>query len=113
MIYEIRNYHFEPELSSAYKKWAVDEAIPHLSRKLDIVGFWVSTSDPPEVLGQPHDALGVANVTWIIRWDDLEQRGSVLPPIFASPEWEDIFSRVPGGMGSYRRIEAKFAESLG
>jgi hypothetical protein len=41
------------------------------------------------------------------------RRSSVLPPIFASAEWGDIFSRVPGGMGSYRRIEAKFAESLG
>ena len=112
MIYEIRNYHFDPSLFPAYQKWAANEAIPHLARKLDLVGFWVSTSDSPEILGQPHDALGVANVTWIIRWNDLEQRASVLPPIFASPEWGEIFSRVPGGMESYRRIEAKFAESL-
>lgn len=53
MIYEIRNYHFDPALFSAYKTWAVNEAIPHLAAKLDLVGFWVNTSDSPEVLGQP------------------------------------------------------------
>ena len=112
MIFEIRNYHFKTELLSAYKKWAADEAIPYLSRELEVVGFWVSTGDEAEILGEPHDALGVANVTWIIRWEDLVQRNSIQPQVFSSPEWEDIFSRVPGGLDSYLRIEAKFAESL-
>jgi hypothetical protein len=112
MIFEIRNYHFDPELFPAYQKWAADEAIPHLSQHLDVLGFWVTTDDPAEILGRPQDELGVANVTWIIRWDDLEQRNSVLPGLFESPEWADIFSRVPGGMESYQRIEAKFAKAL-
>jgi hypothetical protein len=36
----------------------------------------------------------------------------VLPRLFASPEWEDIFSRVPGGLASYLRIETRFADAL-
>jgi hypothetical protein len=32
--------------------------------------------------------------------------------VLASPEWIDIFSRVPEGLPSYLRIEAKFTESM-
>ena len=39
MIYEIRNYHFRPDLIDAYKAWAKAEAIPHLVSQLDVVGF--------------------------------------------------------------------------
>jgi hypothetical protein len=112
MLFEIRNYHFAPALFDAYREWGKREAIPYLSRQLDLVGFWASTADQPEVLGRPHDELGSANITWIIRWRDLEQRNEVLPRVFATPEWKDIFSRVPGGMPSYLRIESKFAEAL-
>lgn len=112
MIYEIRNYHFNPELLSQYKDWAKTKAVPHLSRELDVLGFWVNNDAAPEVLGEPQDKLGVATVTWIIRWRDLDQRNAVLPRVLASPEWNAIFAHVPGGRGSYRRIENKFAESL-
>jgi hypothetical protein len=36
----------------------------------------------------------------------------VLPRVLSSPEWEDIFSRNPGGLDGYLRIEAKFAEAI-
>ena len=52
MIFEIRNYHFDPAHFDAYKQWGESEAIPYLERELDLVGFWVSTADPAEVLGQ-------------------------------------------------------------
>jgi hypothetical protein len=113
MIFEIRNYHFDPARFDAYKEWGEREAIPFLARELDLVGFWVSAGDEAEILGRPHDELGTANVTWIIRWRDRDQRNEVLPRLFASPEWEDIFSRVPGGLASYLRIESKFADALG
>ena len=112
MLFEIRNYHFNPALFAAYKEWAKAEAIPYLSRKLDVVGFWFSTNDAPEINGEPQDTLGSANVTWIIRWRDLTDRNDVRSRVFSSPEWQDIFSRVPGGRASYLRTEAKFAESL-
>ena len=113
MIFEIRNYHFDPARFDAYKEWGEQEAIPYLARELDLVGFWVSAQDEAEVIGRPRDELGTANVTWIIRWRDREQRNEVMPQLFASPEWEDIFSRVPGGIPSYLRIESRFADALG
>jgi len=71
MIYEIRNYHFRPDLIDAYKAWAKAEAIPHLASQLDVLGFWINSKDAHEVNGAPQDHLGTANVTWIIRWRDL------------------------------------------
>jgi hypothetical protein len=112
MIYEIRNYHFRPDLIDAYKAWAKNEAIPHLASQLDVLGFWINSKDAPELNGAPQDPLGTANVTWIIRWRDLAQRNEVLPRILSSPAWQDIFSRVPEGSASYLRIEAKFADAL-
>ena len=113
MIFEIRNYHFNPTLFEAYKEWAKNKAIPYLSNKLNIVGFWANTSDKPEMRGQPQDELGSANVTWIIQWDDMEHRNRVLPDVLSSPEWESIFSRVPGGRGSYFRTEWMFSPTFG
>ncbi len=112
MIFEIRNYYFNPDLFEDYKRWAKDEALPCLTEKLDILGFWVNTGDAPEVNGEPMDKLGSANVTWVIKWDDLAHRNRALPEALSSPEWTDIFSRVPGGLASYLRMEAKFTESL-
>jgi hypothetical protein len=112
MLFEIRNYHFNPDLFEAYKAWAKTEAIPYLSQKLDVLGFWCNTNDTPEIGGEPQDKLGSANVTWIIRWRDLAHRNDVLPRVLSSPEWQDIRSRVPGGRASYLRTEAKFAESF-
>jgi hypothetical protein len=112
MLYEIRNYHFNPELFEDYKAWAKSEATPFLKDKLDIVGFWVDTGIPAELNGEPLDALGSANITWIIRWEDMAQRESEFEATLGSPEWADIFSRVPGGLDSYRRREAKFFEEL-
>jgi len=112
VLYEIRNYHFNPELFEDYKTWARNEAGPYLRDNLDIVGFWVDRGIPAEINGEPMDALGSANITWIIRWEDMAQRESQFEATLTSPEWTDIFSRVPGGIDSYRRREAKFFEEL-
>jgi hypothetical protein len=108
MIYEIRNYHFDPDRVDGYKTWAKERAIPYLSSRVDVVGFWADCGIEAEVRGQPLDALGPATVTWVIRWGSHEQRQSELPGILASDEWKGIFSQVPGGPESYRRIECRF-----
>jgi hypothetical protein len=112
MIFEIRNYHFEPKRLDEYKAWAREHALPYLRQNLDLVGFWANAADEPEVLGVPTDSLGTANITWIIRWDDLEQRNRRWGEVFTSEQWGQIFSRVPGGLDSYLRRESKFAEAL-
>ena len=112
MIYEVRNYHFRPDLLDAYKSWAKTKAIPFLGKKMEVVGFWTNTAEPPEIAGEPLDKLGSANITWVIRWRDLDHRNRDLHAALNSPEWAEIFSHVPGGPSSYLRTEAKFTEAL-
>jgi hypothetical protein len=112
MLFEIRNYHIRPQSFAAYTHWARTHAVPHLSRKLDLVGFWVSNGEPSQISGNAMDELGSANVTWILRWHDMAQRDATLPATFSDPEWESVFALLPGGLDNYLRFESKFAESL-
>ncbi len=113
-MYEIRNYHFDPERIDQYKTWAKTVALPHLKSKMDVVGFWISDDTPAEYGGRlPRDAYGPpANVTWIIRWQDKNQRDAAWAELRASDEWKTIFGQVPGGPASYARTEAIFASEL-
>jgi len=112
MIYEIRNYYFEPTRFDAYKSWAKNQAMAYLKRNLNVLGFWANTDTTPEINGRAMDDLGSANITWIIGWADITQRKATLDKVFAAPEWQAIFKNVPGGIGSYLRTECKFTESL-
>lgn len=111
-LFEIRNYHFNPELLEAYKDWVRNEAHPLLSKQLDIVGFWTSTGPQSEVSVGTPDQLGSPTVTWIVRFRDRAHRDETWAKITDSAEWKDVFSRVPGGPSSYARIESIFSESL-
>ena len=110
MIYEIRNYHFDPARFEEYKAWATDKALPFLAKELDLVGFWAG--DDAEVTGTPMDDMGSANLTWIIRWPDRATRDARMEEVFTGAAWGEIFEDVPGGMESYKRMEAKFTENL-
>ena len=113
MVYEIRNYHFDPARLEEYKNWARALAIPFfVDADVDVVGFWADCGIEPEVRGEPLDALGPATVTWIIRWPSREAREDTLTALLATEEWQRIFEQVPGGRVSYRRIECRFFESL-
>jgi len=111
-IYEIRNYHFDPDLYEEYTEMASGEYISYLQEHLDVVGFFVDSDIPAEVRGAPLDELGSANVTWIIRWNSKEERDSKLPEVFGASEWREIFADVPGGLASYLRVESRFVEAL-
>lgn len=113
MIYEIRSYHFSSELFEQYKKWIQSGAITYLKNNLDIIGFWIGTENPSEVQGTALDSLGSANVTWIIRWRDMNHRNAVFPEVFSRPEWLTLFSTNPGGLKAYLRAESKFMEKVG
>ncbi len=113
-MFEIRNYHFEPTKFDEYKKWAETLAVPFIRGKMDVVGFWLNNEMAPEYAGSfPQDEkIGTANVTWIIRWQDKSQRDKAWEEFQSNPEWQAIFSQVPGGVESYLRIEAKFATEI-
>ena len=111
-IYEIRNYHFDPARFEEYAEVAQGDYIRYLREHLDIVGFWIESGVPAEVRGAEQDELGPANVTWVIRWASKEERDEKLPAVLGTPEWREIFADVPGGGGSYLRIESRFMSSL-
>jgi len=112
MLYEIRNYQFEPTLFEAYKAWARTRALPWLTTQLDLVGFWTNVAERVEIDMVPTDEPATANITWIIRWPDKATRDAEFDRVFGSAEWAEIFKDVPGGRRSYLRTEAKFTEQL-
>ena len=95
MIFEIRNYHYEPSMIGAYRAWAAAKAVPYIRNHLDLVGFWVNFDEAPIVGGKPLDELGSATVTWIIRWDDMQTRNRVMggrcsDPRIGRRSWQPI-----------------------
>ena len=113
MIYEIRNYYYEPTQIAAYKVWAKTKAMA-LSE---------TQSQRPRVLGQHRSAAGghrapdgrarvVEHHVDHRLGRHLRKRKATLDRVFATPEWQKIFADVPGGIASYLRIECKFTESL-
>ena len=113
MIDEIRLYHYDPKKFQAYKQWALAEAVPFLKANLNIVGFWLDAGEESEISGSnPADQpLGSANVTWIIRWESMQDRKDGHVRVFQSDGWQDIWSRHPDANG-YLQMEAKFAEAV-
>ena len=114
MLYEIRNYHYDLEYWEEYKKWAAEVGGPFFRSRWDIVGIWLKKDIPVQYGGSlPRDErITPANMTWIIRWKDMEHRDKAWADIAKTQEWEELFSTVPGGSKSYLRTEAKFAESI-
>jgi hypothetical protein len=113
VIYEVRDYHYRPDLLSAYRRWA-DDAVPVLRRHLDVVGFWVDSGEhAPEIRGtSPIDSpIGSANVTWVIRWQSKAARDARMKEVFGGADWQAVWARHPDPNG-YRQISARFMESL-
>jgi hypothetical protein len=112
VLVEIWNYHYRPQELANYRKWAHVHALPYLRQQFDLVGFWIDNGEAPEVLGEPLDQLGPANITWIIQWQDMGERNQRMQAIFTSLEWQKIFEKLPGGFENYLRREARFTEAL-
>jgi len=113
MLYEIRNYWYDPAHFEEYKKWATEVGAPFFRNKWDVVGAWLKNDIPAEYGGSlPRDeSITPANMTWIIRWKDKEHRDKGWAELDPD-ELEELFSTVPGGTKSYLRTEAKFAEAI-
>ena len=111
MLFEIRSYHYDPNQWDALKQWARAEVIPYLKSNWDIAGFWFDSGDTPEFSGQDPEPrkYGVANVTWVIRWESMEQRNQAHKDLRESEEWQKIWSTHPDPNG-YLHSEVKFAE---
>jgi hypothetical protein len=111
MLYEVRDYHYRPDLFDEYQQWA-DRAVPVLRDLLDVVGFWVDSGEASEVGGtDPIDSpIGHANVTWIIRWEDMQDREENLPKALGSQAWRDIWAEHPDP-GGYLQLMSRFMDA--
>jgi hypothetical protein len=112
MLYEIRDYHYRPDLFEAYKAWA-EEAVPVLRANMDLVGFWIDQGIEPEVRGSnPPDApIGYANVTWIIRWKDKADRDANFAKALQNEEWQAVWAKHPDQNG-YIQMLGRFMEAM-
>ncbi|MGE0542165.1 MAG: hypothetical protein AB7R89_18495 [Dehalococcoidia bacterium] len=113
MIYEIRDYYVEPAALERYAMWVQDHALLYIRRNLDLVGFWIRTDPSAQVTGAPLDDLGAANITWIVRWDDVDTRNRIMNAVFGpeASEWAEISKHHPGRQ-NYRRIQARFMNAV-
>jgi len=94
----------------AYKEWWV-EGLDVLGAHMDIQGLWFDSGEPARISGEdpmplPH---GSANVTWMIRWDDIEHRDAVWNALYADPEWVACAARHPGFDG-YLHMSVRFMD---
>ena len=112
-MYEIRDYHYRPDIIDRYKKRAEDAVIV-LRDKLDVVGFWIDEGQiEPEISGTDtiDSPIGSANVTWIIRWDDKATRDATMGTAFTGEAWEAVMAKHPDPDG-YRQVSSRFMEEM-
>ena len=78
-----------------------------------MVGFWVDSGQEPEVRGtNPVDSpIGHANVTWIIRWADRDDREANLQKALSSDQWRAVWAEHPDP-GGYLQLMSRFMEEM-
>ncbi len=109
---EIRNYHIAADSYPAYKVWANAIAVPYLKQHLPIIGFWLNTDGEVEVLGEPMDSMGPANVSWVLKWQNMDERNEKMAAAFSGEEWDKVFAELEGGFDIYLRRETRFCEAV-
>ena len=113
MIYEVRDYHIRPDLFEAYKVWGAI-AVPVLRELFDVVGVWFDDAGlEPEIKGSDpiNAAIGLANVTWIIRWRDKATRDVELEKAFQSDAWKAVWAQHPDP-GGYLQSSSRFMSAI-
>ena len=111
-IVEIRDYTFEAATFEAYKQWANEMAVPWLKANLDVIDFWMDCGIEAEVSGSNPavSSNGQPNITWIIRWNSIEDRRARFGKTMSSPEWQAIWAKHPNENG-YLHMNARFLKA--
>lgn len=106
-LYEFRDYHYVGDFD-AYKEWW-KEGLVVLGAHMDIQGVWFDSGIPPRIAGADPMPLpyGSANVTWVIRWDDLAQRDATWEALQEDDKWIACAERHPGFEG-YQHMSVRF-----
>jgi len=106
-MFEIRNCYYKPELVEAYKQWARARTLLCLKRELDLICFWTNLPEAAQITGKAMDDLGPVNSTGNLQWPDMATHDDTMTKVFATPEWNETFKPVPGGISSYLRMESE------
>lgn len=91
-----------------YREW-VHHAAPVLAERFDVLGFWVDDGIPAITMGSDPMELrhGPGNVTWMIRWNTMEQREREWDALWDDPIWNETWARHPGFEG-YLHMSVRF-----
>ena len=111
-MYEIRSYYIQADQLENYKNWIGTHGLPHIRQHMEVVGFWVKGDVDAQISGVEMDELGPANVTWVIKWADMEAREAGMAASFSNETWQKIFAKFPGGREAYLRTEVRFFDAL-
>jgi hypothetical protein len=112
MIFEIRNYYYDPNSLEAYQQWGSNEDVKSImDEHMDIVGFYVDSGEPTIFGGvdptpSPH---GTPTLTYIIRWESMEHRNRGWKELSENPKWKDAWTRHHNPNG-YLHTQATFTE---
>ena len=111
-LIELRDYHYLPDRLDEYREWAV-EAGAFLRDRWDVSGFWIDSGEPVRVFGSDpmEPKHGPANVSWVIRWADLEQREAAWDELWEDDDWNAIWARHPG-FDDYLQLSVRFLEEV-
>ncbi|MGH8946920.1 MAG: hypothetical protein ACRDVL_12330 [Acidimicrobiia bacterium] len=111
-LIEVRDYHYDESRLDAYRIWAT-EAGEFLRNRWDMSGFWIDSGEPARISGSdPMDPEhGSANVTWVLRWQNLEEREAAWDDLWKDQAWERIWSRHPGYDG-YLQLSVRFLDEV-
>lgn len=78
-----------------------------------VSGLRVDSVEPGQLFGadpRPR-AHGPANVTWIIRWRDREERDAAWDALWQDGAWKALWARHPGFEG-YRQLSVRFLDEV-
>lgn len=111
-LIEVRDYHYRPDRMDEYRVWAGD-AGPFLRERWEMSGFWVDSGEAPIIMGSSpmEPEHGWANVTWVLKWRDMEERTTAWEELWEDPEWQAIWDRHPGFDG-YLQLAVRFLEEV-
>ncbi len=107
-LWEFRDYHYRRDLWDEYREWT-GEAMRILRDRFDIAGFWFDSGDEPKLGGSsPMELpLGSANVTWVIRWDDMDHHDRGWAELWEDEEWTAHWAIHPDSDG-YLHTSGRF-----
>lgn len=112
MIFEIRDYHYDTDRLEEYRAWA-GEAVVFLGERWDLLGWWMDSGKEPRIMGSDPMELehGLANITWMLGWDNMKERESAWDELWEDSEWLALWDRHPGFDG-YRQLAVRFMEKV-